>query len=154
MGLPSRAEEGGELLAIVLVANAGGQNKNKFIDLGPLYKSTILNKETGNKEVPAFVKMGSGSPAWATGRESIAVHKAIIPHRSFKKIFDKLADKLKDPETKTVDLTDDQRKNLINALETGKLRPLNLEHKKYQRLLREGKLEELFNHKQDWEILL
>jgi hypothetical protein len=125
-------EEPEEYLTIILVADGVNRNAEKFLDFDPLYKTTIASKETNNQEVPAFVKEDEG----------IYVKKAIIPYRQVKKLFDKAEEKLQDdfPE-------------IVDAIKSGKLRPVQFENQRNSLMLKEHRYTELTKVEQDWELI-
>tara|TARA_R100000951_G_scaffold112516_1_gene112981 strand:+ start:501 stop:1655 length:1155 start_codon:yes stop_codon:yes gene_type:complete len=120
-----------EYLTIILVADGTDRNAEKFLDFDPLYKTTIANREANNKEVPAFVKE----------KEGIDVKKAIIPYRQVKKLFDKAEKKLQEfPE-------------IVDAIKSGKLRPVQFENQSNSLMLKEHRYTELTKVEQDWELI-
>ena len=124
-------DEAEEYLTIILVADGTDGNAEKFLDFDPLYKTTIASREASNQEVPAFVKEDEG----------IDVKKAIIPYRQVKKLFDKAEDRLQDfPE-------------VVDAIKSGKLRPVQFENQSNSLMLKEHRYTELTKVKQDWELI-
>ena len=124
-------DETEEYLTIILVADGVDRNADKFLYFEPLYKTTIASKEAYNKEVPAFVKENEG----------IDVKKAIIPYRQVKKLFDKAEERLQDfPE-------------IVDAIKSGKLRPVQFENQSNSLMLKEHRYTELTKVKQDWELI-
>jgi hypothetical protein len=120
-----------EYLTIILVADGVDRNAEKFLDFDPLYKTTIASREAGLREVPAFVKENEG----------IDVKKAIIPYRQVKKLFDKAEEKLQDfPE-------------IVDAIRSGKLRPVQFENQSNSLMLKEHRYTELTKVEQDWELI-
>ena len=120
----------GTYLSIVMVADTK-RNKDVFLNLDWMYKNTILKSEKGNKEVPAFVHQNEG----------IKVKKAIIPYRQIRKFFkDFVKNKRGSDKTR-------------QAIQTGRIRPIQLEDKQNQNLLKEQKYNKLLNIEQDWEIV-
>ena len=124
-------DEAEEYLTIILVADGVDRNAEKFLDFDPLYKTTIARKEASNQEVPAFVKENEG----------IDVKKAIIPYRQVKKLFDKAQERLQDfPE-------------VVDAIKSGKLRPVQFENQSNLLMLKEHRYTELTKVEQDWELI-
>ena len=124
-------DEAEEYLTIILVADGVDRNAEKFLDFDPLYKTTIASREASNQEVPAFVKKDEG----------IDVKKAIIPYRQVKKLFDKAEDRLQDfPE-------------VVDAIKSGKLRPVQFENQSNSLMLKEHRYTELTKVEQDWELI-